>query len=94
MFSTAYSSAAQLRNDASTIFTRVSESPSPASAQCQIGPRQPSTRLTAYAPGRSGPVSAKSGPAGARRAAAPISAADCRASSIRTMVRAHTSPVS
>jgi len=43
LFSTAYSSAGQFRNEGSTILTRASASPSAATIQCQIGPRHPST---------------------------------------------------
>src|SRR5256885_876480 len=66
LFSTAYSSAGQFRNDGSTTFTRVSVSAPAASTQCQIGPRQPSTRPVACAPARSGPGAANTAPGAAR----------------------------
>src|SRR5581483_8474833 len=56
LFSTAYSSAGQLRNDGSTTFTRASDEGPAAVTQCQIGPRQPSTSPTASAPGRPAPA--------------------------------------
>src|SRR2546426_9323797 len=71
LFSTAYSSAGQFRNDGSTTFTRASVSAPAASTQCQIGPRQPSTRPVACAPARSGPGASNTAPGAARRAASP-----------------------
>src|SRR3981081_970568 len=62
LFSTAYSTAGQLRNEGGTTSTRASESVRAARTQCQIGPRQPSTRPVACAPALSGPGGAKTAP--------------------------------
>jgi hypothetical protein len=91
--STAYSRAGQLRNDGSATFTRATAAGPAARTAYQTGPRQASTTAAAWAPGASGPGATRGVPRGVRAAASPIRRADSAASSIRTIVRAHTSPV-